>query len=222
MLQGVQTATPAALYRRLSHAFGPQGWWPARSPFEMMVGAILAQATSWRNVERAIQRLKQVEGLRPQALLAMSRVRLERVIRPTGYFRQKAKRLRVFARWYVTRYGGVSRRMFRTPWPELRRELLVLHGIGPETADAMLLYAGAQPVCVVDAYTARVFRRHQLIRSDATYNEIQRVAMRSLPPSVTIYKEFHALFVAVGKRYCHRQHPDCQRCPLGAFPHTSR
>lgn len=213
-------ATLRVIYRRLLRAFGPQGWWPARSPFEMMVGAVLTQATNWRNVERAIARLRRAGALRPQRFLALRRGELEGAIRPAGYFRQKAKRLRAFARWYVTRYAGSPRRMFRTPWPTLRHELLGLHGIGPETADSILLYAGAVPVFVVDAYTVRVFTRHRLLSRKATYDMGQRLAGRSLPADAALYNEFHALLVAVGKRYCHRRSPDCAQCPLGDLPHT--
>ena len=223
MLRYGAKGTPLRLiYRRLFRAFGPQGWWPASHPFEMMVGAVLTQATSWRNVEQAIERLRRAGGLAPRRLLAMPRRRLERAIRTAGYFRQKAKRLAIFSRWYVTRYGGSPARMFRTPWRALRTELLSLHGIGPETADSMLLYAGKQPVFVVDAYTTRIFRRHRLIGADATYEDVQRFAMRELSPSATVYNECHALLVAVGKRFCHRQHPDCGHCPLGDLPHTIR
>ncbi len=236
--------TPLRLiYRRLLRAFGPQGWWPASSPFEMMVGGILTQATNWHNVEQAIERLRRAGGLSPRRLLAMPRERLERAVRSAGYFRQKTQRLTVFSRWYVTRYAGSRARMFRTPWRALREELLALHGIGPETADSMLLYAGGQPVFVVDAYTIRVFRRHRLIGAGATYDGVQRFAMRELSPiprrtslardrgerlkgveatSTTVYNEFHALLVAVGKRFCHRQHPDCEHCPLGDLPHSMR
>ena len=125
------------LSRRLFRAFGPQHWWPARSRFEMMVGAILKQATNWRNVEQAIAQLRSVKGLSPRALLALPPGRLEQLIRPAGYFRQKAERLRVFSRWLLTRYRGRPQRMFATPWTILREELLTRPGIGPETADSM-------------------------------------------------------------------------------------
>lgn len=208
------------IYRRLFDAFGPQRWWPAESPFEMMLGAILTQATNWHNVEQAIARLKRTGPLQPRRLVAMPSSRLERAIQPSGYFRQKARRVKAFSRWYVTRYGGNIRRMFRTPWSRLRGELLALHGIGPETADSMLLYAGHQPVFVVDAYTTRVFRRHRIIQAGSTYEQVQRVAMRELPAQTTLYNEFHALLVAVGKGYCHRRVPNCEHCPLRALPHT--
>jgi len=187
-----------------------------------MAGAILTQATNWRNVEQAIAGLRRAGALRPRGLLALRKERLERAIRPAGYFREKAARLRRFTRWYVTRYAGLTRRMFRTPWRILREEFLSLHGIGPETADSMLFYAGEQPVFVVDAYTTRVLRRHRLIRAGARYEDIQRAAMRALPAEAKVYNEFHALLVAVGKRYCHRRDPDCTQCPLGDFPHQPK
>lgn len=220
-MMGDASTTLRAIYRRLLAACGPQGWWPAGSAFEMMAGAMLAQATAWHNVEQAIARLKRRRLLHPRRMAAATIGALERAIRPAGTFRQKARRLAGFARWYLARYGGRPARMFRTPWPSLRRELLALNGIGPETADAMLLYAGRQPVFVVDAYTMRVLRRHRLIRARATYEEVQRRVMRHGPPPET-YNEFHALLVAVGKRWCHRRAPDCARCPLDALPHTVR
>jgi len=208
-----------SLYQRLFRTLGPQQWWPARTSFEMMVGAILTQATNWRNVEQAIQRLRAANALHPRRMAQMPRAALERLIRSSGYFRQKAKRLQQFSRWYVRRYAANPRRMFRTPWTVLRNELLALPGIGPETADSMLLYAGRQPVFVVDAYTTRIFRRHRLIPSQATYAMVQALAMQQLPADITVYNESHALLVAVGKRFCHRRAPDCHRCPLGDLPH---
>ena len=213
-------ASVRVVFDRLLQAFGPQHWWPARSAFEMMAGAILTQATNWRNVELAISRLRAADGLTPHGLMALPTRRLERVIRPAGYFRQKAKRLRQFSRWHVRRFGGNSALMFRTPLRALRQELLGLSGIGPETADSILLYAGEQPVFVVDAYTTRVFARHRLIGPRATYDEVQQRAMRRLPRDPRVYNEFHALLVAVGKRFCHRRRPDCGHCPLGDLPHT--
>jgi len=208
------------IYQKLFRALGPQGWWPADSAFEMMLGAILTQATNWHNVEQAIQRLAHTGALQPREVLAIPTRRLEQLVRPAGYFRQKAKRVKVFTQWYVDRYAGRARRMFRTPWRKLREELLALHGIGPETADSMLLYAGQQPVFVIDAYTTRIFRRHRLIRGRATYDTIQRWVMQELPADTQLYNEYHALLVSVGKQFCHRRHPDCNHCPLGKLPRT--
>ena len=220
MIRLVHPTPIARIYRCLLRALGPQDWWPARTAFEMMAGAILTQATAWHNVEQAIDRLRRADGLDPVRLSRMPRRRLERAIRPAGYFRQKAERLQGFARWYVARYGGRAQRMFRRPWPALREALLAVPGIGPETADSMLLYAGRQPVFVVDAYTKRVLSRHRRIGPMADYAQVQRLVMREMPPAT--YNELHALFVAVGKRWCHRGRPDCRRCPLDTFPHTAR
>ena len=186
----------------------------------MMVGAILTQATQWRNVEQAIAQLEQAKVLSPERLVALPRTHLQQLIRPSGYFRQKAKRLSALTSWYLRRYQGRPARMFRTPWPTLRRELLSLDGIGPETADSILLYAGHLPVFVVDAYTIRVLHRHFLIGSNSTYDTVQQRMMRTLPRDAQLYNEFHALLVAVGKRFCHRHDPDCAHCPLGDLPHT--
>ena len=206
------------LYERLFRSLGPQHWWPARSPFEVMVGAILTQATNWHNVERAIAQLKVARALSPKALATSRATTLQRLIRSAGYFKQKAHRLQVFSRWYLARYGANARRAFRTdPWT-LRRQLLEIPGIGPETADSILLYAGHQPVVVVDAYTRRIFRRHELIAGDEPYDTIQQFVMDRLPENPMLFNEFHALLVEAGKRYCHRRNPECPRCPLGDLP----
>ncbi len=219
---GRPTLSLQVMYRRLATAFGPQHWWPADSAFEMMVGAILTQATNWHNVEQAIARLRQAGALSPRGLLALTSARLRRCVRPAGYFRQKATRLRQYARWYLRRFNGRPERLFAVAWPHLRAQLLELHGVGPETADSILLYAGEQPVFVVDAYTQRIFRRHGLIDATADYDQTQRLVMQRLRPSAGRYKEFHALLVAVGKRYCRRRDPHCESCPLGSWPHTLR
>ena len=208
------------IYQRLLRSLGPQHWWPAHSPFEVMVGAILTQATNWHNVERAIARLKAAHALSASALATWRATTVQRLIRSAGYFKQKASRLRAFSRWYLTTYGASVRRMFRTdPWL-LRGQLLEIPGIGPETADSILLYAGNEPVFVVDGYTRRIFRRHQLIAGDEPYDAIQRLVMDRLPEDPNLLNEFHALLVEVGKRYCHRRDPDCPHCPLGDLPRT--
>lgn len=207
------------MYRRMLKAYGPQGWWPARSTFEVMVGAILTQRTSWHNVERALRRLRAAGCLAAHTLAHCQRRRLEALVRSTGFFRQKAQRLRTFSRWYVERFGANIRRMRAAgPTEALRAELLRLNGIGPETVDAMLLYAAKRPVAMVDAYTRRIFQRHGVIRGRESYDEIQRVMMRQLPQTAPVLNEFHALLVETGKRYCHRRFADCAHCPLGIFP----
>ena len=183
-----------------------------------MAGAVLTQGTNWRNVERAIGQLKAAQALSARKLVNLRVWRLQRLIRSAGYFRQKAKRLQGLSRWYLSTYGANVKRMFQTDTQTLRSALLQLPGIGPETADSILLYAGHRAVFVIDAYTRRIFRRHQLIDGQESYETIQRFVMDHLPEDPQLFNEFHALLVAVGKRYCRRHDPDCAHCPLGEFP----
>lgn len=172
-------------YRALSAAWGPQHWWPARSRFEVIVGAFLTQNTAWRNVERALANLRRAAALSPAALRALPLGRLEQLVRPSGYYRQKARRLKNFLRFLDRRYGGSLPRMFRAPTAQLRQELLALNGIGPETADSILLYGGSHPVFVVDAYTRRVAARHGLLRFTADYEEVRGLFERGLTDQET-------------------------------------
>ena len=238
-------------FKALYRAWGRQHWWPGQSSFEVIVGAYLTQNTSWTNVEKAIR------GLRRSGLLSLRGIRrapaanLQRAIRSSGYFRQKARRLKVFVRYLDLRYAGSLPRMFAQSTSNLREELLTLEGVGPETADSILLYAGNRPIFVVDAYTRRILERHALVTSRATYDEIQELFERALalspdevlnsaqsptsdvpggsshPPSpmstaerepiVQLYNEMHGLIVAVGKNYCKKSQPQCERCPLRKF-----
>lgn len=197
----------------MAAALGPQGWWPGRTRFEVIVGAILTQNTSWANVARAIQRLRRERALTPQALAALPRARLAQLIRSSGYYNVKAGRVKRFLGFLQDRYGLSLSRMFARRPSSLRKELLAVPGIGPETADSILLYAGGVPIFVVDAYTQRILSRHGLIGLDATYDEIQALFMGALPPNAAHYNEYHALLVAVGKIYC-RPIPRCAACPL--------
>jgi endonuclease III related protein len=204
----------ADVYRRLFDAFGPQQWWPGESPFEVIVGAVLTQNTSWRNVERAIKNLRDADLLDPKTLYDVPVEELEELIRPAGYYRIKARRLRSLLEFLVERYDGSLAAMFATSLPELREQLLAVHGIGPETADSILLYAGGLPSFVVDAYTYRVFARHGWIPFDADYHQIQDYIQGELPRDVPLYNEFHALLVRLGKDYCRKSNPKCGECPL--------
>jgi endonuclease-3 related protein len=204
-------------YDALFAAHGPQHWWPGRSAFEVIVGAILTQNTSWTNVEPAIRNLRREELLTPRAMETVSLARLARLIRSSGYFRQKAKKLKCFVRFLRSEYGGSLTRMFRTPTAALREKLLAVHGIGPETADSILLYAGEHPVFVVDAYTRRLLERHQLATPAQSYEEIRRLFEGSLPGDAPLYNEFHALIVRTGKEYCLTRNPRCSECPLHSF-----
>ena len=179
----------------------------------MIVGAILTQNTAWANVTRAIAAMRAEHLLNPKAIDAAPHDRLARLIRSSGYYNMKAGRLKQFTRFLMARYGGNLQRMFRTALATLREELLAISGIGEETADSILLYAGDRPIFVVDAYTRRVLGRHGLIMEGITYGEIQRLFMDHLPADPTLFNEYHALLVAVGKEYC-RTTPRCEVCPL--------
>jgi endonuclease-3 related protein len=201
-------------YEAMSGVLGPMRWWPAKTPFEVIVGAILTQSTAWGNVEKAMDNLRAAKMLTPSAILRVAPSRLAALVRPSGYFRQKAKKLKAFAQFLRTEYGGSLKRMFRTPTPDLRQKLLSVHGIGPETADSILLYAGNHPVFVVDAYTHRIFGRHGLIGGKPDYEDVRALFEAALPPHPPILNEFHALIVNTGKNWCRKSVPRCADCPL--------
>jgi endonuclease-3 related protein len=201
---------------RLYATYGPRHWWPGESPFEILIGAVLVQNTSWQNVETAIDRLRRDDLLEPYALYSVPLEELEELIRPAGHFRVKARRLRSLLEFLVERYDGSLKAMFQTGQAELREALLQVKGIGPETADSILLYAGGLPAFVVDAYTHRVLARHGWIGFDADYYEIQDHFFSGLPQDAALYNEYHALLVEVGKRHCRKQ-PRCGGCPLAAM-----
>lgn len=204
-------------YDALFAAFGPQRWWPGRTSFEIIVGAILTQNTSWGNVERAIKNLRRSKLLTVRAMEEVPFGRLAAQIRSSGYFRQKAKKLKAFVRFLRAEYQGSLRKMLRAPAARLREQLLAVYGIGPETADSILLYAGRHPVFVVDAYTRRLLERHHLAGPSHSYEAIRQFFERSLPPDAPLYNEFHALIVRTGKDYCRASHPRCEECPLQRF-----
>ena len=206
--------SPRRYYDVLFAAYGPQHWWPGRTNFEIVVGAILTQNTSWSNVEIAMRNLRREKLLAPGAIERASLPRLAKFTRSSGYFRQKAKKLKCFVRFLRSEYGGSLNRMFCSPTAVLREKLLTVHGIGPETADAILLYAAKHPVFVVDAYTRRMLERHGLTAPTQGYEEIRQLFERSLPNDVSLYNEFHALIVRNGKEYCRRSNPRCSECPL--------
>jgi endonuclease-3 related protein len=201
------------LYWRLLARYGPQGWWPARTRFEVVVGAILTQNAAWVNVERALARLRAAGRLSPAGLAALPPARLGRLIRPSGTFRVKAARLGAFLRHLRRRHGGALGRLLRQPAAALRAELLGVPGIGPETADAILLYAAGRPVFVVDAYTRRILARHRVVPADAPYARVQALLTAHLPQDPGLFGEYHALLVRVAKEHC-RATPRCRGCPL--------
>jgi endonuclease-3 related protein len=199
------------IYGRLFSAYGPQGWWPGETPFEVAVGAILTQATNWRNAARAIANLKAARALSPEAMGRLPHTRLTELVRPAGFFNQKAKRLRAFLE-LIRKYGGLDK-LFALPVEELREALLSVPGIGPETADSIVLYAVGKPVFVVDAYTRRILVRLGLIEGGETYEELRDLFESNLPRDPELYKEYHALFVRHGKEHC-RVRPHCKGCPI--------
>ncbi len=201
------------VYRLLFNQWGPQYWWPGRTRLEIIVGAILTQNTAWTNVEKAILRLRKARALNPRRLHSVDLKTLAEWIRPAGYFNVKARRLRSFTQMMFDRFGGDLRRLFALETPALREVLLSVSGIGPETADSILLYAAGRPVFVVDAYTRRFMMRHDWIGPGATYDDIARVFEAGLPRRAALYNEYHALIVALGKNLC-RPNPRCEECPL--------
>jgi endonuclease-3 related protein len=201
------------IYRRLLEALGPQHWWPGDSPWEVMIGAVLVQNTSWKNVERAIENLREANLIEPHRLLAVSPEELAELIRPAGYYRLKTKRLRSLLEFVVDEYGGSLDALRSADMHQLREALLGVHGIGPETADSILLYALEQPALVVDTYTHRVFARHGWIDYDADYHRLQEHLTSELPVDVALYNELHALLVNMGHHFCRRR-PKCDKCPL--------
>ena len=200
-------------YDILLNHFGPQSWWPGDSPFEIIVGAILTQNTAWTNVEKAIENLRNDDALSPEAVRNLSTDELAELIRPAGYFRLKAKRLKNFVSFLYEKYDGSIQRMSMVDLFAMREQLLSVNGIGPETADSILLYAIEQPTFVVDAYTARVTKRHEWIDAEADYYDIKDFFESNLETNVDRFNEYHALIVQVGKTYC-RTKPDCELCPL--------
>lgn len=204
------------LFRRLLGAFGPQDWWPAEGDFEMVVGAILTQSTAWVNVEKAIASLKVNGLLSAEALDGSAEGVVASAIRSSGYYNAKARKLKAFSRHLLERHGGSLDSLFHVKLPELRDELLSIWGVGEETADSIVLYGARQPIFVVDAYTRRICSRLGLSSAEAGYRQLQQLFMEALAPSVSLFQEYHALIVALGKEYC-RLTPRCPGCPLRAL-----
>jgi endonuclease-3 related protein len=232
----------AAMYSTLSRAWGRQHWWPAETAFEVIVGAFLTQNTNWSNVERALAQLRDAKVLSVAGIRKIKLRQLEQLIRSSGYFRQKAARLKNFVEFLDRHYRGSLARMFAQPTSQLREELLALNGIGPETADSILLYAGQHPVFVVDAYTKRIATRHAWLPERATYEEIRllferdlsdckvaehssgeperavhppsRMSLAARSPQAQVFNEVHGLIVGIGKKHCLKSAPKCEACPL--------
>jgi endonuclease-3 related protein len=201
------------IYKKLYSFYGPQYWWPGDTPFEIAVGAILTQNTNWGNVEKAIKNLKAAKNFSAKALYDMQISELASLIKPAGYFNVKAKRLKAFINYLCENYSGSMAAMGKKPLNELRQEMLNVHGIGPETADSIALYALDKPVFVIDAYTKRVLSRHGILDYNASYDEYQNLFHNALDEDVRLFNEYHALFVRVGKERC-KPKPLCEECPI--------
>jgi endonuclease III related protein len=205
------------LYQRLWEVWGAQCWWPGETPFEVAVGAILTQNTNWNNVALAIAALKEQQVLEPQALYDLPETELARLIRPAGYYNIKAKRLKNFLNFLADHYQNSMATMADDTLENVRPGLLAVKGIGPETADSILLYALDKPTFVVDAYTFRILSRHNLIPETYAYEELRQSFMEHLPSQVTLFQEYHALLVRLGKVWC-RPKPQCDSCPVQGWP----
>jgi len=201
------------IYHRLMAEYGPQHWWPANEPFEVIVGAILTQSAAWSNVEKAIANLKAVQALSPEALRRLSLPELAQLIRPSGYYNAKALKLKSFADWLSKHYDDNLDRLFAGGIDHMRQQLLAVHGIGPETADSIILYAANKPIFVIDAYTRRIISRIGLAPNRGSYDAYQALFMSNLPADAGLFNEYHALLVCLAKTAC-RTRPLCQRCCL--------
>jgi endonuclease-3 related protein len=204
------------VYAELRQSFGHQKWWPGDTTFEVMVGAILTQNTAWTNVEKAISNLKKAKKLSFEALRRMPQKKLSQLIRPAGYFNVKADRLKCYLDFLDQECGGDLSKLKRKTMPAIREKLLAVKGVGPETADSILLYALNKTSFVIDAYTKRIFSRHGLAGSHEAYERWREIFMRALPDDRGLYNDFHAQIVRTGKDYC-RKVPRCEKCPLRRF-----
>lgn len=204
-------------YETLSGALGSCHWWPGETPFEIAVGAILVQNTNWKNVEKAIHNLKENDALTIRGLRNLSIEELQDLIRPSGFFRIKSERLINFLNFLNENSAEDITDLAVLETFNLRKQLLAIKGIGPETADSILLYALEKPIFVVDAYTRRIFNRHMLVHEDIGYQELQDFFMDVLNEDVKLFNEYHALIVKTAKNWCKKTDPDCKNCPLGKF-----
>jgi len=206
------------IYHRLIDCYGPQHWWPAQEPFEVIVGAILTQSAAWGNVEKAIANLKAAKALSPKALRQLSLSEVATLIHPCGYYNAKALKLKSFAQWLGEYYSDNLNKLFSSNTDYLRQQLLSIHGIGQETADSIILYAAGKPIFVVDAYTRRIINRIGLAPDSNSYAAYQTLFMDNLPTDAELFNEYHALLVCLAKNVC-RNHPLCRQCCLNRICH---
>lgn len=212
---GKQSINQALLdiFQRLMVNYGPQHWWPAQKPFEVIVGAILTQSTAWNNAEKAIAGLKSASALSPEALRRLPVIELATLIHPCGYYNAKALKLKIFSHWLWEHYNDNLNKLFANDTSLLRQQLLTIHGIGQEIADSIILYAANKPIFVIDAYTRRIINRLNLSPNDNSYAAYQNLFIYNLPANARLFNEYHALLVCLGKHAC-RNHPLCGQCCL--------
>ncbi len=208
------------IYQKLYSSLGPQGWWPAKTRLEVIIGAILVQNTNWNNTKKAIENLRLHRLLSLKELRAIDQKNISFLIRSSGYFRMKAKRLKNFVDFLFKEFDGSLNAMARRETGELREKLLSINGVGPETADSILLYAFKKPVFVVDTYTERIFSRHGFFKEKISYQVLQDLFLKNLIADVDVFNEYHALIVYVGKTFCKARNPLCEKCPLRSFSHA--
>lgn len=214
MRKSIEQQELLEIYGLLLAHFGPQHWWPAEEPFEVIAGAILTQSAAWTNVEKGIVNLKKAQVLSPQALRKLPEKEIAGLIHSCGYYNAKTVKLKAFAKWFGEQFGDSLEKMFEEDIESLREELLEIHGVGDETADSILLYAGNKPVFVIDAYTRRIVDRLGFKPGGEKYRDFQRLFMDHLPPDARLFNEYHALLVALGKHFCLKSKPVCYGCPV--------
>lgn len=202
------------VYNELYNQFGSQNWWPAETPLETIIGAILTQSINWKNVEKAINNLKKANLLIAEELYKVDFDKLAQLIRPSGYYNMKARKLKAFINFLFDNYSGDLTEMFNVSFKNLRSEVLNIYGIGPETADCILLYAGKYTVFVIDAYTKRIFSRLGVVEQNIEYHQLQRLIAKHLEQETQFFNEYHALLVALAKNNCQKSNPVCKTCPL--------
>lgn len=217
MMTAHRTDLLLTMHTAMRSALGPSQWWPGETPFEIALGAILTQNTNWENVQRALDNLRAENLVSAEALHGLAPETMAELIRPAGYYRLKTKRIKNFLAFLAAEADLELSALQAWPTAALRDKLLMVNGIGPETADSILLYALHIPIFVVDAYTARILNRHALIPEDISYNELQDFFMTALPQDTALFNEYHAQLVRVGKQWCKKRSPTCQGCPLQPF-----
>jgi endonuclease-3 related protein len=202
------------IYQLMYSHFGPRNWWPADTVFEVVIGALLTQFVSWKNVVTAVNNLKDENILNIEGICEVNDEKLEKLIRSTRFYKQKARKLKVFCRHVMDNYGGSLDKLFSKDMYELRKELLSLYGIGKETADSIILYAAEKPIFVVDAYTQRIYTRLGYFNEGISYDKMQKFFMDNLIHNVKLFNEYHALIVATGNSFCSNTKPRCSHCPV--------